>query len=358
MLVVDAVRTKRRLSLAELARVRVELPDLQRGADQQRVMEIVRYHAERGGCCLAGGDIVLAVDSEGRRWLVDGQHRFRAALRLSEAFPNDAACIEEVDLAAPGAPTLGELFALINRAVPVPEYVISSTLGTRVRGAVDALAVRMRARFGPFLSASRSPRRPNVNLDMLLDRVAVEAAEGATLAPLLAHGDGAGAGLFAYILCVNARLGAACGAEARKRADDKARKHAGAAPLYLAGDPGMAWATDAAAVRAFLAAPAPAPAPEPEPEPEPKLEPGGVRRIPLALRNAVWNAAHGECAGLGSCCCCGKAITQQTFECGHVVAAAHGGATSVDNLRAVCRTCNRSMGTQHMDAFKVQLGFA
>ena len=63
------------LSLADLARLRVELPDLQRGADEQRVTEVPRR--------ARGGDILLALDSFGRRWLVDGQHRFRAALRLS-----------------------------------------------------------------------------------------------------------------------------------------------------------------------------------------------------------------------------------------------------------------------------------
>eukprot|EP00798_Chlamydomonas_sp_ICE-L_P017333 gene17333-23642_t len=45
-------------------------------------------------------------------------------------------------------------------------------------------------------------------------------------------------------------------------------------------------------------------------------------------------------------------ITQQDFECGHVVSRAMGGATILDNLLPICRSCNRSMGTTDMRVFK------
>ena len=41
-----------------------------------------------------------------------------------------------------------------------------------------------------------------------------------------------------------------------------------------------------------------------------------------------------------------------SFHCGHVVAEADGGPTTVDNLRPVCATCNLSMRTQNMNTFK------
>lgn len=43
---------------------------------------------------------------------------------------------------------------------------------------------------------------------------------------------------------------------------------------------------------------------------------------------------------------------------GHVVAVTNGGADAVDNLRVVCRTCNRSMGAMDMHEFVRQLGAA
>jgi len=81
------------------------------------------------------------------------------------------------------------------------------------------------------------------------------------------------------------------------------------------------------------------------------------RPLSLAARMTVWNTwqAGGAEAGSGPCHVCGRAILQQDFECGHVVSVAHGGTNSIDNLRPLCRTCNRSMGTMCLDDFKIDL---
>lgn len=73
--------------------------------------------------------------------------------------------------------------------------------------------------------------------------------------------------------------------------------------------------------------------------------------IPSAVRMAAWNKWNGRTSGVGPCCCCGEEITQQDFECGHVIPASKGGNNGVDNLRPLCRNCNRSMGDDHMDKF-------
>lgn len=74
--------------------------------------------------------------------------------------------------------------------------------------------------------------------------------------------------------------------------------------------------------------------------------------LPLAVRYAVWNEWQGgPHVGCGPCHVCGKVITQQDFECGHVTPHCAGGSDDVSNLRPTCRTCNRSMGRQQFDAF-------
>ena len=45
-------------------------------------------------------------------------------------------------------------------------------------------------------------------------------------------------------------------------------------------------------------------------------------------------------------------VDSKKFDCGHVVASAIGGQNVVENLRPVCATCNKSMGTQNMEEFK------
>jgi 5-methylcytosine-specific restriction endonuclease McrA len=76
-------------------------------------------------------------------------------------------------------------------------------------------------------------------------------------------------------------------------------------------------------------------------------------KVPVAVRHAVWNAWMGGAAmGAGPCHVCARIITQQDFECGHVVAASRGGDVSVGNLRPICRSCNRSMGARNLTDFR------
>jgi len=74
-------------------------------------------------------------------------------------------------------------------------------------------------------------------------------------------------------------------------------------------------------------------------------------RIPASLRRDVW-FKHFE-PTKGKCVCCNtKEITPFDFECGHIVAEAEGGVTSIDNLIPICSLCNKSAGVENMNKFK------
>lgn len=76
------------------------------------------------------------------------------------------------------------------------------------------------------------------------------------------------------------------------------------------------------------------------------------RNVPKALKVAVWKRDHGD-AGTAMCGCCGiTEISALDFDAGHIVAEAEGGETVLSNLVAICRTCNTSMGTQHLLEFR------
>jgi hypothetical protein len=75
--------------------------------------------------------------------------------------------------------------------------------------------------------------------------------------------------------------------------------------------------------------------------------------IPMSLRAAVWHTYIGESIGKTKCPVCEvNYITPFTFQCGHVIAEACGGATNLDNLRPICMPCNVSSGKRRMDEFK------
>ena len=70
--------------------------------------------------------------------------------------------------------------------------------------------------------------------------------------------------------------------------------------------------------------------------------------IPKALRNAVWvkncgKVFHYKC----QVSWCQNIMTPFDFETGHNIPESKGGATTLDNLRAICSQCNKSMGNRY-----------
>jgi hypothetical protein len=69
--------------------------------------------------------------------------------------------------------------------------------------------------------------------------------------------------------------------------------------------------------------------------------------IPKALREQVW-MRHAHQAFEMKCptTLCQNRITAFDFHCGHIVAEANGGSTTINNLIPICSRCNLSMGTK------------
>jgi hypothetical protein len=245
----------------------------------------------------------------------------------------------------------------------MPVHSMDPRWGRKVSSVCRSLLLE----FGPFLVRDTlSKSKTSKATHSLLTRF--EEVRGALLAsePMAARLRDADMA-HAYVLWANDRIGASRAltpVAAARSLKALATRYGLERPLFF-GSPAApsprTWAADACWIDEFvdgLRAPRPRPrsrseaphsgAPKPEPKGKPKRAP-----IPTALRHAVWNAwvEGGARSGEGPCACCARLITQQDFECGHVVAAACGGAATVDNLRPVCRSCNRSMGTTDLTAF-------
>ena len=78
--------------------------------------------------------------------------------------------------------------------------------------------------------------------------------------------------------------------------------------------------------------------------------------ISATIKRLVWNKYIGEEIGKSKCTCCFVTdITQLSFNCGHIIAEANGGETTVSNLKPICQNCNSSMGTKDMNKFMESL---
>ena len=82
------------------------------------------------------------------------------------------------------------------------------------------------------------------------------------------------------------------------------------------------------------------------------------KNIPKTVKDLCWERWVGASIAATECLCCfTRPITMSSFHCGHVIAEANGGSTTVDNLRPICATCNLSMRTKTMTEFQADHGF-
>lgn len=88
-----------------------------------------------------------------------------------------------------------------------------------------------------------------------------------------------------------------------------------------------------------------------------KIKKKPKKTIPKKVRNDVWNLYIGKKIAISECFVCKNEISQQDFECGHIISDKNGGSVSIANLRPICNKCNKSMGSQHMFEYIKKHGY-
>ena len=76
------------------------------------------------------------------------------------------------------------------------------------------------------------------------------------------------------------------------------------------------------------------------------------KKIPKKIRVKLFDNSFGEETNIGSCYVCNDKITRDTFEAGHIIAEHLGGSNNLNNLKCICSSCNKSMGTTNLEKFK------
>ena len=74
------------------------------------------------------------------------------------------------------------------------------------------------------------------------------------------------------------------------------------------------------------------------------------KSIPSTIRHQVWEIVNGD-KMTGFCFCCDRSLHFRDHQSGHILAVVHGGKNTIDNLRPICGSCNRSMSSKHMYEF-------
>jgi hypothetical protein len=77
--------------------------------------------------------------------------------------------------------------------------------------------------------------------------------------------------------------------------------------------------------------------------------------ISKPLKEAVWRKDYGDQMEVKCWVCNQNKISPFNFECGHIKSRKRGGSIELNNLKAICGVCNKSMGTKDMLHFRTHL---
>lgn len=302
----------------------IEIPNIQRIRDDDKVSEIVAYQnmkLKQTGACNFIGSINIHYCAENQDlYLVDGQHRFEAIKQISQTI-SIPVCVEIVKV-----DTLQELkenYNMINKNTPLPEFpeTIDKTIPERV-------AYYYKTRYPNIWSKSTRANRPNIYfnyfqeaLGVLVDRMEIKTAmELQTI--LDEH---------------NEKLSKVMRADVSEKQIRKCAETGLYFGLYshVSDEYRYDWVreilnVDKAEVQA----------------------PKAKRAVPKKVRDDSWNKYVGTDKGEAPCICCRTStISKSEFHAGHVISEAKGGLATVENIRPICGGCNLSMGTRDMREF-------
>ena len=74
--------------------------------------------------------------------------------------------------------------------------------------------------------------------------------------------------------------------------------------------------------------------------------------VPTRLRQQVWYKNNKNVSDIGTCYVCDESLDYSNMECGHIIAHAIGGLTTLENLMPVCKMCNRNMGIMNLEKYR------
>lgn len=340
---VDEFQTKFTIPIDKLVAINVQTPEIQRELDQERVEDIVKYQLEflkeNKTLCFIG-DITLAA-FDNTFIIIDGYHRFMSMKKVYLYKPD---YLIGVTMIHPSATlSIEDVFLLINKAEPVPDYVMQTTLDISKRTMIEEFSKLFAAEYKHFLSKAQNPKRPCINLNTFLGKfnksLIVEqfctAKEMMNYLKYININKWKDMDKLHSIFCIDRALKHNCGA------------------LFITCDVDDRWMNNIDWIREFsstyhynlrhqyfYATPT-----------NPPVESSKKRKtIPKTIRSQVWQKVFSTNL-IGNCVCCQRQISYDTFEVGHIVSVKNNGTNTIENLAPICGLCNRSMGSMNMLEF-------
>lgn len=310
----------------------IHIPSYQRILDSESIERIDHMiqqqtrRLEKGDVAYFPGVLHLAKVPGQSLWdVIDGQHR----VRVLQALPQISVYVQGWTVSTPA--DIRGLMKLINVSKPIHGYELSADASTK--DIFDTLRKYLEGKYKACISLSSTPKRPQINVARLIERIENENI-------LQTYNIQSALKLIAFLEIHNERLRVVWS----KSNDSSVRlmvEKCNKVGLYLGMDPLEQYLLHTIDIVE-------------RPHIEQEIESLCTKKrktIPSKVRDTVWRRSFGATKD-GTCYVCSCSLTDLTFECGHIQSVKEGGADTVDNLVPICGPCNRSMGSEHLEAYK------
>jgi hypothetical protein len=311
------------------------IPPIQREADIEHINKIVFIQRElrnKSGFFAFSGTLSIVRDSAGTEWLIDGQHRISAYNILAREFTQDKIV---VDIDYYDSDDIDAVYKFVNTSKPNDISRLSIDYYKILQGLQEYFTKTYKV----YLKNTNNPHKPNISMEKI--KTFIESNNIIRRANILDSADFITRiiGLNNYLAGVSIAQYKLWGVADIESILPKIRKNN--TNLYLGIYGGCEWLLRIAEAN------------------ENNLSIAEIAhysfsynsRVSHTLRRTVWNSTNVK----SECYCCAQTIDIGSFECGHIIAKSLGGATNSENLRAICRECNRDMMTSNLETYKKTL---
>jgi hypothetical protein len=341
---IDKFQTKYIFMLEKLMSLHINIPEIQREIDIDRVDNIVTYQLEHykksNEFCFLGELTFANIDDN--LFIIDGMHRYEAIKKLYLRKPDYKICVNIIKTNS--QLTIENIFCLLNKSEPVPEYIIKTTNDMTKRHIINAFIKLFKKEYKSYISKSKLPRCPHINIDNaftnLLDSIAFTKYQ-------------TGEELFRYFTWVNNYKLQNINLENSNICIQKSENNE-TKILFLYNDTHGLWMNNESYIQQYdehIVIFNGKMYQDEDEDIDPTQHKKKKRKtIPKPVRNAVWKKINTNCTE-GLCICCENNVDIYNYECGHIISFYNGGSDSEYNLVPICGMCNKSMGTQNMNEF-------
>ncbi len=322
------------IKTSDLEKLNLLKPDIQRIINKHKVEELVncqlKYVKERGHFNISPSGPINIHILNGKKFLIDGQHRISAMERLYRDHSHDITFFV-MYVTVDSISELELNYKVINMNTPLPDFTIFKNLDKKIPELVSS---KFQDLYPTIWSKNSRARRPHLYFNFFQESLAFIVNE-------LSIKDYN----YLYKIIIDYNNILSDWEPSSFRVSDNVYKSAKEKGIYFGlfcrqdEDYVYEWAKKIVEARTGKI-----------------IKRTNIiktkTKIPKKIKNDSWDLYIGNDIAIAPCICCRtEKINSKKFIAGHIISEKNGGHVSVDNILPICDGCNSSMGTTNMDLF-------